>query len=310
MKRSGYVPLILAVLFVLFPKISITAAKEGLDVWAGAVFPSLFPFAVLSSMLVSLGMLKWIGRLFYPMTAHMHLPMASSQAIVAGMLSGYPVGAMLTRNLYIDKKISRNDVELTALASSVCSPMFIIGTLGTGMLQSTGAGVTVLAANYLSYAIIIYIYGVIWKKKCKNEVYSRHKDDNNDDIGFVTALKRSVDGAASALISVCGYIVLFFVITGLIECIHLPEGVVTVLSAVLEISGGCAKISGAELSMSVKTALSAFAASWGGVCVLMQISGFISDCGVKSGSFFLLKLIHGLLSALIAFIAARWFIFA
>lgn len=305
MKKSGYIPLILAVLLVLFPKISISAAGEGLKVWASTVFPSLFPFAVVSSMLVSFDMLKWADTLFYPVVKHLHLSKASSQAIAVGALSGYPVGAMVTKNLYINEKISGDDVELTAFASSFCSPMFIIGTLGTGMLHDAKAGIAILVANYMSYIIIISIYGVVMKKKTGSQrvIYVQQ---NKNYVNFGSVLKKSVDNASSALISVCGYIVLFSVVMGLIEHMLIPKSIIAIISAVLEISGGCAKISQASFSMSIKTALSAFAVSWGGTCVVMQISGFINECGIKCRKLLLFKFIQGVVSSLLAFMTAKY----
>lgn len=305
MKKTGFIPLTLIILLILFPKIAINGAVRGLKIWENTVFPSLFTFAVASGMLVSCGMLKKTEKIFYPIAKHVNLPQSSSQAIAVGIVSGYPMGGIAARNLFENGEINAKEAELTAAVASFCSPMFIIGSVGTGFLKNTKSGMIILISHYLSYAIAIFIWGIATKKQI-SEIKKDKVSTKNENFGMI--LKKSVDRASSALISVCGYIVLFSVIYCFIENISVSDTFLAAVSSVLEVSGGCAKIAESDFSQYVKTALSAFAVSWGGLCVVMQISGFVSECGAKIGRIILFKLVHGLLSALIAFFAAKTFI--
>ena len=47
---------------MLYPKQSIQAAQQGLTLCANVIVPSLFPFFVLSSLVVELGMAGYLGR--------------------------------------------------------------------------------------------------------------------------------------------------------------------------------------------------------------------------------------------------------
>lgn len=306
MKKIRFIPLTLIILLILFPKIAINGAVQGLNIWVNNVFPSLFPFAVLSGMLVSCGVLKHIEKIFYPLTKHVNLPQSSSQAIAIGIVSGYPMGGIMARDLFIRGNINSEQAELTAAISSFCSPIFIIGSVGVAILENINSGIVILVAHYISYVVTLFVLGLLIKKQPIKII-----DDNvfKTTENFGMLLKSSVDKASSALISVCGYIILFSVIKSYIESIPVSDTFVTLISSVMEVSSGCAKIAESGFSLYVKTALSAFAVSWGGLCVIMQISGFVSECDGKNGRILLFKLAHGFLSAVIALFISHIFNF-
>lgn len=305
-KKTGFIPLILIVLLILFPKMAMNGAAQGLKLWSGTVFPTLYPFAVLSGMLVSSGILKNTEKLFYPITRHINLPKTSCQAVAVGLISGYPMGAVTAKDLFKCGVLCNEDVELTAAISSFASPMFIIGSVGVGMLGNSKSGIAILISHYVSYGITLIVWGMLTKKQ-EHLIENKNIPFNNESLGIL--LKNSVDRASSALISVCGYIVLFSVIKCFIEYIAVSDTAVTVITMFMEVSGGCAKIAESVFSNNIKTALSAFAVSWGGMCVIMQISGFVSECGGKNGKILLFKFIHGVLSAFIAFVVVSLFTF-
>lgn len=302
MKKSNFIPLTLLILIMLFPKIAINGAMQGLKIWGNKVFPSLFPFAVLSGMLVSGGALQNTEKIFYPLVKHVNLPKSSSGAIAVGIISGYPMGGIAARDLFMRGELNGEQTALTAAISSFCSPMFIIGSVGVGLLGNIKSGMVILVAHYFSYVIALFVWGLFTKKEISE---TKEKTVFRESESFGMLLKSSVDKASSALISVCGYIVLFAVAKSYIENISMSDTFVTLISAATEISGGCAEIAESGFSQYVKTALSAFSVSWGGLCVIMQISGFVSECTGKNGKILLFKFLHGLLSALIAFFIAK-----
>lgn len=306
MKKTGFIPLILIILLILFPKMAMNGAAQGLKLWSNTVFPTLYPFAVLSGMLVSSGMLKNTEKLFYPIVRHVNLPQSSCQAVAVGIVSGYPMGAVTAKELFKCDRLNGDDVELTATISSFCSPMFIVGSVGVGMLGNSKYGIAILISHYIAYGITLFVWSMFTKKQ-KHKIENKNMPYNCESFG--TMLKNSVDRASSALISVCGYIVLFSVIKCFIEYISVSDTVVTVITSVMEVSGGCAKIAESGFSDNVKTALSAFAVSWGGMCVIMQISGFVSECGGKNSRILLFKFMHGVISAFVAYCIVSVFTF-
>ena len=54
---------------VLWPEQAMEAMRDGLKLCGNVILPSLFPFFVLSSLVVELGMSRYLGRLLEPVMA-------------------------------------------------------------------------------------------------------------------------------------------------------------------------------------------------------------------------------------------------
>ena len=63
------------------------------------------------------------------------------------MLSGYPLGAKLTCDLYNENKISKSEAQRILCFSNNSGPIFIIGTIGTQMLNNSALGYKLLAIH-------------------------------------------------------------------------------------------------------------------------------------------------------------------
>ena len=58
---------IMAVALVVFPQESFEASKSGLHMWWQIVFPSLLPFLILSELLISFGVVSFLGVILEPL---------------------------------------------------------------------------------------------------------------------------------------------------------------------------------------------------------------------------------------------------
>ena len=59
--------LVLCFLMVLFPAETWHASVRGLSIWWDVLFPSLFPFLVLSELLLGFGIVHFLGTLLNPL---------------------------------------------------------------------------------------------------------------------------------------------------------------------------------------------------------------------------------------------------
>ena len=94
--------LLCAVLALMrWPQESMAAARDGLALCGNVIIPSLFPFFVLSSLVVELGMSRYLGRLLEGVMAPLfRVGGACSSALALGFVGGYPVGARTAIALY------------------------------------------------------------------------------------------------------------------------------------------------------------------------------------------------------------------
>ena len=308
-RKTSFIPLVMTALLILFPSVSLSGAARGVSVWAENAVPTLFPFMAVSAMLINSGALGGLAKICASLASRIGLPRAASQTMAVGMLSGYPVGAGMTAMLYGQDRIQRNEVEITATVSSFCSPVFIISTVGTKLIHNGAAGIIVLVSHYISFAVALPLLRRIFGRSVQpcSELYST----DEKRMSFGNILKVSVENAVKTILTVGGYIVLFSIIIEFIfKCGILPENeyIRCAVSMMLEISNGCAAICSSSLSFEIKTALLCFCTTWGGLCVMLQINGFVSECGVSGKKLMLFKLIQALFSAVCGFLLTLLFI--
>ncbi|MBQ9460228.1 MAG: sporulation protein, partial [Oscillospiraceae bacterium] len=97
---------------LLFPVEAADAARQGLALCLQSVLPSLFPFFVLSSLLVSCGAGDACARAFGPaMRPLFGMGGSGALALAMGLAGGYPVGARTAAELYRDGALSRSEAE-------------------------------------------------------------------------------------------------------------------------------------------------------------------------------------------------------
>lgn len=53
--------IVIAICMIISPKHSIQGALHGIQLWGNVVFPSLFPFFILAEIMISLGIVHFIG---------------------------------------------------------------------------------------------------------------------------------------------------------------------------------------------------------------------------------------------------------
>ncbi|MFR4562546.1 MAG: nucleoside recognition domain-containing protein [Flavonifractor plautii] len=129
-----------ALALVLWPGEAMSAMKDGLSLCGNVILPSLFPFFVLSSLVVELGMSRCLGRLFQPVMAPLfRVNGACASAVALGFIGGYPVGARTAIALYESGQCSRTEAERLLAFCNNSGPAFILGVVGTGVF-GTGGG--------------------------------------------------------------------------------------------------------------------------------------------------------------------------
>ena len=89
-----------AICLVLFSSSNLSAAQNGLSLWATSVIPSLFPFFVATELLSHTNIINILGRyLTRFMKPLFNVRGEGSFAFIMGIISGYHVGAKIASNL-------------------------------------------------------------------------------------------------------------------------------------------------------------------------------------------------------------------
>ena len=241
----------------LRPQAGMEAARLACRQWATGVLPALFPYLVLSRLLLGAaggGMLT--------------IPLA--------MLAGSPAGARLLA-LGGANCASQRRAALCATAS----PLFLLGTLSGGALM--------LAAHWLG-ALAAYGFAACFPPRA--DAAPPAVPDSAS-----ASLPEIIADSALAMLPVCGCMVFFSVVTALVESLFpLPSAFAAALAAFLEMAGGCARISALALPARLTRALLCAAVSFGGLSVFMQNASYLRRAGVNLRVQFAAKVVHAVVA--------------
>ncbi len=321
------------ILLLLFPEACISGAKQGLLLWFQTVLPTLFPFMLLSKLMVTLHMSTSLSWWFYPI---LHRLFGCSREgcypIIIGMFSGYPVGAAAVADLKRQDLISQKEGNFLLCLCNNASPMFL--------LEFTAAFCLGLASGkkYLFFCIILcgaVISSLLVHKWFRDVSHfqpptppgdtsshpSRHCNVQNpntlspDDNG-VAALPRKITAGTllplldetimktlEILVKTGAYIIIFSLLAGVLLSIpFLPLPFLATFGGVLEITSGSSILHTCINAPLLRLIIISGITGFGGLSATAQTFSVIHGCGLSGKTYVLCKMLNGILCALLAWV--------
>lgn len=308
----GVVLLAAALALVVWPQESMEAARSGLRLCYHVIIPSLFPFFVLSSLVVDLGLAGYLGRALEGiMRPLFHVPGSCAAALALGFVGGYPVGARTAIALYENGQCTRTEAERLLAFCNNSGPAFIFGVVGAGVFASSRAGLLL----YLAHAAASVCVGVLFR------FYGRGTEaagggrmvfqSKRLGAAFTDCVKSSFSGT----LNICAFVVFFTVViqmlsvSGVLPALAGGLGVLLsplgmteqwgerLLTGLLEVSSGVCSLTGIG-ALSGRLSMAAFMLGWAGISVHCQVLSFLGGSGLSVRTYLAGKLLHGGLSAL------------
>ena len=264
--------------------------NEGMQLAVARVLPTAFPFMVISSLACAMidtdalpGTCAIFRRIF-------SVGGSGFPALLIGWLSGFPVGAKMTADIYRRGELSRSDAERLIAYSSNASPAFIVAVVGSGMLGSRASGVILLLSTCAATALSAKLHA------SKNAISDNSPENARQKYSFVDSVK----SAAISSLYMCAFVTLFYIISkSLSDIISAPDSEL-LISLPLEVTGALINASESDLSPVVKMGISAFALGFGGLSVMAQTAAVIDGSGLSMRYYTPIKITVGAISALSA----------
>lgn len=290
------------------------AARRGLLLCARVIIPSLLPFFVLSNLLSALGLSKALSRLASPLMQRLfRVSGAGAAAFLIGLTGGYPLGAATAAELLCRRELREDEAKRLICFCNNSGPAFIIGAAGSGVFGSAGAGFVLYAAHILSALMT----GLLFSMRSKAPADARLPRGSEVE-RFSTAFPNAVSAAVRSTVIICGYVVFFSVVTGLLDALGVfsaASGLLAVktglglsqtralLIGFLELGSGVGAMLGLPPSAD-NLAICAFILSWGGLSVQFQTRAVLDGTPLTKAPLLLSKLLHGLLAAALTYLLA------
>ena len=306
--------LVLLISLILFPQQSVAAAKDGVDLCLNVIMPSLFPFFVLSTLCVELGLIQGLGnllqRLMYPL---FRVNGACSGAFLLGIVGGYPVGARTAIELYQKGQCSKSEAERLLSFCNNSGPAFILGVVGAGIFSSSIAGLWLYGAHVAASVLVGLLFRFYGERD--HTMFRPLRTKTPQAVGFAEAFTDAVKNAFWGTLNICGFVIFFTVLirllflTGIITL--LASGIAwllqgfgiqqawaeSILSGIIEMTSGVWSLRDVAGTLGNRLCMAAFILGWAGLSVHCQVLSFIGSSGLSTRTYFFGKLLHGIFSA-------------
>lgn len=298
---------------LLWPAEGAQAIKQGLVLCGNVLIPSLFPFFVLSSMVVELGFSRYLGRIFQGiMVPVFRVNGTCASALALGFVGGYPVGARTAINLYQNGQCTKTEANRLLAFCNNSGPAFIFGVVGANVFQSGRIGALLYFAHILGCLFVGFLFR--FYKPSEAPPKKAPPLPHLQATSFSNAFVSSVLSGLTSTLNICAFVLCFTVIIRLLTLSGLlaylgdflslilsplgfsPAFAQAFLVGVIELASGVSTLSG-DTALTTQLSMAAFMLGWAGISVHCQVLAFVGDSGLSLTTYFVGKLLHGIISA-------------
>lgn len=311
---------------IVFPSHSLQAAIKGITMWSEVVFPSLFPFFVITELMIGFGIVSLIGYLLDPfMRPLFRVPGEGGFVMAMGIASGFPAGAKFTARLKQEKKLTTIEAERLVSFTNSSNPLFMSGAVAVGFFHNATLAVILMASHYLGNLSVGFVMRFHRSQSEKKQTENKpsipslrkafalmHDTHVKDGRTLGKLLGDAVNSAIQTLLMVGGFIIFFSVLTEVLKIAHFSQIAAAFFGIVLAIfhipvelsealfSGLFEITLGSQLASTTNTALyyqvliTSFILAFNGFSVQAQVASILAEANIRFKPFFFARILHGL----------------
>lgn len=306
MKKLIYVLLlsILALYILLFPQPAIAAASRGLILWYGKLLPTLLPFAILSYIFISSGVLSSFALLLHRIVSRL-LPVspAGIYPLIAGFLFGFPMGSRICAQLVEEGQMERDEGNALFSVCNNISPVFISGFILSASLHAPQLRGATLAILYLPP--LLYYRLTAQARMVRAGEFPMKKPAPRSQINF-RIIDAGIMSGFETLTKLGGYLMLFAILSQMALSIPgLPVPLQCALAGLTEITNGIDVIAQSSLPFEAKYLMAVGLTAFGGLSGMAQTASMVRQAGFSMKSYLIEKTLCSLCSLLLAWLWLR-----
>lgn len=328
----------LAFLMVKYPGTAVNASLQGLQLWWNTVFPALFPFFVLSELMIGFGVVTFAGVLLEPiMRPIFKVPGIGGFIFMMGLISGFPAGARMTARLYEEKKLTKTEAERLSSFTNFSNPLFLFSVTAVGFFHQAALGIVFALAHYagnIGVGLVMRFYKpginrLPAEERLSHSVFSKalrsmHTERLNRYQPFGKMLGDAVTSSVSILLTIGGFIALFSMVNQLMMQIGVsvwlgkalgsvlgmigftPELGSATVPGIFELTIGARQIGGAPAPLPERVMLASGLLGFCGFSIQAQAVGILSKAGLSAKPFLIGRLFHAFFSGIAALFLYRF----
>lgn len=274
------------------------SVNYALNIWVKNLIPTLFPFFVISDVLINYNFTAYIPSFFKKLCKSLfNITDNMITILILSIISGFPSNARNTRTLYDKGMISLDEANHILIFSHFSNPLFILTTVAVFFFGNKDVGWILLISHYLSN----FLLGIMFKKYFKHKNLVNEVSDMKLDFGnvFVGAIRKSID----TVLLICGIVVIFMMLSSIVNDVfsfNIYNSMI--VKGILEITIGIEALGKLGVSLIYKAVIASCFLAFGGLSVHMQVMSQITETDIKYRYFFIGRLFQMILSGGITYL--------
>ena len=321
---------------LFFPSASVSGARSGIELCLNSIIPSLFPFFIVTSLMIRMGADSIFSAALSPLMRLFSVDKNCACAFASGLVGGYPSGARTVHDLYTSGKIDAQNADKCMLFSNNSGPAFIVSYVGASLMSSMAAGWLLYVSHVISSITIGVLVSLFYRarlfnsgkqippdipKPQKRRPSSIQVHSSAADEPFSSVLISCVLSSMQSILKVCAFVIFAKVIISVLEAAYILDLASWLLSmafpflsrselsglltGMLEMTSGCQAIGGIA-DIRSRLCLMSFIISFGGLSIFLQSTPFFTK-GFKKYRYIFFKLIQAALSAASTYLLLEFF---
>ncbi len=320
---------IFVISLINYPETALNSSLRSINIWWNVVFPSLFPFFIVSELLIGFGVVHFMSVLLEPlMRPVFNLPGSGAFVMTMGFASGYPMSAKLTAKLREQELVNQYEGERLVCFTTTSDPLFMFGAIAVGFFHDPTIGIMLVVIHYLAALLL----GVGMRYYERNRPISKPLTQSGKGMILVRALQAmhrarlkdnrplgkllgdAVMSAFHTLALIGGFMMLMAVILALLQATNVSAWIISCINWLLPLFGISTELSPAlmtgifevtlgsqEASLAANALISekifivAMILAWSGLSVHAQIAAILSTTDIRYKPFFFSRIIHAIL---------------
>ena len=275
-----------------------SAIMYALNMWVNNLIPALFPFFIISDILINYNITMYIPKTISNLCKHL-FNISDNMLLIflLSMISGFPSNARNTRTLYDKGLISVEEANHILIFSHFANPLFILTTIAVFFFHNEKMGIILLIVHYISNILL----GIIFRNSADYKNCVNSKNIINNDFGsvFTMAIKKAID----TTLTICGIVTVFLMLSAIIiNTFDLNIYNQMIIKGIFEITIGIEALSKLTISTPYKLVIASMILAFGGISVHIQVLSQIAGTKIKYIYFFMGRMYQMIIAGLLAFL--------
>ncbi|MDO4303286.1 MAG: nucleoside recognition domain-containing protein [Bacillota bacterium] len=294
-------------IILVFPKQCLSLSFNGLNLWFTKMIPALFPFMVLSGIIIRMNLISPCVNILKPILGKLfRVDAPCIYGMVLGFLCGFPMGAHTAAELYENKIISKREASFLLAFCNNIGPVYFLSFV-VPSLELSSVGINLFGMYGLPFLYGLLLRYTVYSGNLSCE--TKENGSQTNSCSLAAALDQSIGSALLNITRLGGYMIIFnllFILPMLFtRLLTLPGPLKTALiggaGCLLEITGGISLI-GDSSPLFVLCVL-----PFGGLSCIAQTGSMIRNTDLSLTEYVMHKMILTAITVLFYLLAANQF---